>query len=443
MQSHDDGQRLDQLKCTFGSCTKEYQTRIRYEQHLRTHQKETEEGSADHAISDDTEGQPETETTAEQSITEEGQPETKAEFICSTCSTFFYDVEIFNAHLDSHDGASVMVEDSDNATDDHEKAISTLRDDLMSTVHNKDLVDLMFKWTVPAICTHESGNTIGAETLPTHFQDALGGGLVDMDSYEPLEQSMFLANFKQKKEELARTFAGALIHFGSTVIMLLKVEIYGREPSEDVHAFDLAIPKADLRTIVRVQHDNTRKLVIGTMTYNVLVTSAIELSNCTISVGADSTLHVSENSQIWARKDKHLNPLLFRQLRSKFDFKSTLFQCASVYYNFCSWNLCPVTVPGLWNYHIKDRTVTGLNATAKLFYDMYDTGSISRGLLEKSLQKLESKESTAKNGFRSLLATFSQDQKEREVEDDKEMSKILRVLADGMCNAIKKLNQDK
>ncbi|KAK3821274.1 MAG: hypothetical protein J3Q66DRAFT_149726 [Benniella sp.] len=117
--------------------------------------------------------------------------------------------------------------------------------------------------------------------------------------------------------------------------MLLKVEVYDKEPSGDFHAFNLAIPKVDLRTIGTVKHDKTRKLVIGTLTYNVLVTSAIDLSSCSISVGADSSLHVSENSQMWARKDKELNPLLLRQVRSRYDCKSTFFQCASVYCNFC------------------------------------------------------------------------------------------------------------
>ncbi|KAK3821275.1 MAG: hypothetical protein J3Q66DRAFT_149735 [Benniella sp.] len=138
----------------------------------------------------------------------------------------------------------------------------------------------MFKWTVPATCTHESGNSsvallshsdakrhptdpitplrpIKRQTLEFNswnrdladtLSGYLWGGLVDMDSYEPLELSMFLANFKQK-EELARTFAGALIHFGSSLIMLLKVEVYDREPSGNFHAFNLAIPKVDLRTI--------------------------------------------------------------------------------------------------------------------------------------------------------------------------------------------------
>ncbi|KAK3821296.1 MAG: hypothetical protein J3Q66DRAFT_386164 [Benniella sp.] len=285
-ESHDGGQRLGPLKCTFGACTKEYHTRARYEDHVRTHQEEIEAGSEGGI-----------ETTAEQADTERT---TEGKLRQQYRGSSFYDVESFSEHLDGHEGVQVALEDHDSATDEDEKTISTFRDKLMSTVHNNDLIDLLFKWTVPTICTHESGSksvallsqsdakrlltdpvpslrptkrrTLESNSPSRELGDALTGcpwgGLVEMDSYEPLEPSMFLSNFRQKKEELARTFVGALLHFDSTVIMLLKVEVYGRELSEDVHAFNLAIPKADLRTIAIVRHDNTKKLVIGTMTYN-------------------------------------------------------------------------------------------------------------------------------------------------------------------------------
>ncbi|KAF8920484.1 hypothetical protein BGZ58_004324, partial [Dissophora ornata] len=79
----------------------------------------------------------------------------------------------------------------------------------------------------------------GLDDLRTMLASNRFGKLIELDSYSLLESSFFVQDYKQFRNDIARNLAGALIHTGSQVILLLKVELYGRNPDEDPHSFDL------------------------------------------------------------------------------------------------------------------------------------------------------------------------------------------------------------
>ncbi|KAF8947618.1 hypothetical protein BGZ46_005514, partial [Entomortierella lignicola] len=65
------------------------------------------------------------------------------------------------------------------------------------------------------------------------------GDLVNMDSYKPLESPFFLQGYKECKTTIARKLAGSIIQTGVRAFLVVKVEVYGRSPSDDPHSFDL------------------------------------------------------------------------------------------------------------------------------------------------------------------------------------------------------------
>ncbi|KAF9574851.1 hypothetical protein BGW38_008278, partial [Lunasporangiospora selenospora] len=150
------------------------------------------------------------------------------------------------------------------------------------------------------------------------------GAIVDITDYKPLEPSIFLQGYKASKSEIAQTLAGAMIHTGSQVVLIPKVEIYGRTPADDPHSFDLVKPILDVKKVCKIFHDNVEKLIIGTLQWSALATSSIELTTGIIEVGANNShTHTASQSTIWFRNDWQLNPLVERQLRSKFYHKET------------------------------------------------------------------------------------------------------------------------
>lgn len=64
----------------------------------------------------------------------------------------------------------------------------------------------------------------------------------------------------------------------------------------------------DLYTVAVIVHGNTKKLDIGSLSFNILVTAAIDLVTGTISVGAGTSLQVSGKSRLWCRTDRGAEP---------------------------------------------------------------------------------------------------------------------------------------
>ncbi|KAF9994763.1 hypothetical protein BGZ65_009591, partial [Modicella reniformis] len=170
------------------------------------------------------------------------------------------------------------------------------------------------------------------------------GAIINITDHKPLELSFFLQDYKAFKSEIAQKLAGAIIHTGSQVL-ILKAEIYDRAPADDPHSFDLVKPILDVKRVSKIFHDNVEKLIIGTHQWSALVTSSIELTTGKIEAGANNSYtHTASQSTIWSRDDWRLNPLVERQLRSKFYHKETYSRGASVFRLISHWSCLPVTI---------------------------------------------------------------------------------------------------
>ncbi|KAF8978884.1 hypothetical protein BGZ46_006048 [Entomortierella lignicola] len=77
---------------------------------------------------------------------------------------------------------------------------------------------------------------------------------------QALDVLFFLQGFREFKYSIARNLAGALIQIGSQVILILKVEIYGRDPADDPHLTTLVKSVLDFKEVTTMKHDNVVKL---------------------------------------------------------------------------------------------------------------------------------------------------------------------------------------
>ncbi|KAG0257246.1 hypothetical protein BG011_004068 [Mortierella polycephala] len=465
-QIHDGGERFGPLRCTILGCQSQYLSRTRFVEHVASH------GDVNGNVVKVGGSGAASDNNVDQGAEEDSEDVNW--YTCSTCQKVYTSIDRFDSHLDGH--SQVVLEESvqDSLENEDQTALSDIKSQLTDVAKNAEVVDVVLTWVVPSVCVHESGersmamltrssakrqlddpiidvqpikyHAKGVESDPKELKDALAGyrfgGLVETDLYEPIEPPLYLADFSKRKEEIARAFAGALLQSRFSVVLILKAEVYGRSPIEDIHGIELAKPKWEMKTIAVMLHDNTRKLLIGTHSYNILVTAAMDLEMGTVSVGASTPLHISSNTRLWCRKDRELNPLVERQLRSKFDDAITFANCAAVFYQFASWECQPVTIFKLLNYY-KRKGSSGTKAVATLFSEIAKTQSITRTLLQSLRTELDAKDHSVAKTLRTMLEIFKADEQERPLLNDQKMSRLLRSLADGVCGAIRSLNDDK
>ncbi|KAG0204903.1 hypothetical protein BGX31_003081, partial [Mortierella sp. GBA43] len=460
-QVHDNGMRSESLVCTYHGCEAAFETRRRFEEHFATHTETTQKDPKDGGNVD-----------VDDNASASSGQSSQLQYFCSTCPQVFHDIEEFDIHLDSHGQVTIESPASDDISDAEKQALSNIRTELTGTIHNRDVADLVLEWTVPSICTHQSGEhsvalltdsgakrhaddpivdirpiqkksklAMELDDLKVAISGHYFGGIVDPEMYKPIDPSLYQESMSSKGDEIARTFAGALLQTGSSVILLIKVEAYGRRPSEDIHAIEIVKPVWDLYTVAVVTHDNTKKLIIGTLSFNILVTAAIDLVTGAISVGPGTSFQVSGKSRLWCRTDKGLNPLMERQLRSKFDDPITFSMRASMFYPYADWECSPVTLFGLLD-HYRRKKNSNIKAIATIFDDIGRTQCIKKALVESLLVDLDGK-AVVPRVLRGLLKTFTPEMKERELKGDKVASRLLRVLADSSCGTIRSLNTDK
>ncbi|KAG9061240.1 hypothetical protein KI688_007578 [Linnemannia hyalina] len=132
------------------------------------------------------------------------------------------------------------------------------------------------------------------------------GGLMDDD--------LCYRTFRKDGSDVAKQLAEALIQSGAAVLLALKVEVYGRSPTEDPHQQDVAHPISGSFIVQSLLHDGTTKILIGTQTWNAL--------NMTVE----------------------------RQTRSKFDEPISIEPYAGVFMKFLAHKFLPVTLKALWDY---------------------------------------------------------------------------------------------
>ncbi|KAF9986272.1 hypothetical protein BGZ75_002031 [Mortierella antarctica] len=184
------------------------------------------------------------------------------------------------------------------------------------------------------------------------------GKLLRIDQYVPMEPNLFLSDMHSHGEDVAKTLAGSLLQSGSTVILIIRVELYGRLTKYDVHGFKSARPTWDLKEVKFVCHNNHRKLLIGTSCWNAIVTASINLTSGDISVGIDNpSMRLLSQTRIWTRKDCALNPLLMRPLdnNGQHEHEGGLSKRAAMFYLFIDQKHLPLTVCRGFNNGCKKR----------------------------------------------------------------------------------------
>lgn len=269
------------------------------------------------------------------------------------------------------------------------------------------------------------------------------GNLVDLNRYSPLESNFFRLDYMKSKFEIAKKLAGAIIQTYSQAILVGKVEVYGRRPSEDAHYFNLVKPTQNDADVVSIFHDNCNKLVIGTNSWSALITESVELLSGSIEVGPNNlTALTSDRSTIWGRDDWDKNSLVERQLRSKFNDESTYVESAAIFYLFHHWSCHPITIFRLQDYY-ESRAMCGIKASAIIFHQLLVKKSIKRKLLKKLVEDdgIQAAPLT-KNAIQSLLKLFPTDKKKLKVLESIEASAILTTLASGLCGTIRSLNEN-
>ncbi|KAF9896422.1 hypothetical protein BX616_007491, partial [Lobosporangium transversale] len=125
---------------------------------------------------------------------------------------------------------------------------------------------------------------------------------------------------------------------GDAVLLALKVEVHGRLPSQDAHGQDVALSGRNSFSVVNWGHDNTDKVMIGTLGWDALVTLAVVLRSGKVAVGPhNADFYPHRSSHVWVQKNgsEDFFKNLERQTRSKFHVQSTfkIYAAACVGFN--------------------------------------------------------------------------------------------------------------
>ncbi|KAI8374646.1 uncharacterized protein BYT42DRAFT_414614 [Radiomyces spectabilis] len=162
--------------------------------------------------------------------------------------------------------------------------------------------------------------------------------------------------YPQLRFYASQLFAGAIMIDNGRAILINTVEPYSRDSSLDAH-FERRLPGMpssypDARgkyghfTTVLMQSDGVKKLVVGTRTCNLLVTSSIRLDIASVNIGpGTSHFKPSENTRVFLDAESvelanenmmnertiqaqdMLSMFQLKQVRSKFDSLSTYTMC--------------------------------------------------------------------------------------------------------------------
>ncbi|KAI8346091.1 hypothetical protein B0O80DRAFT_248289 [Mortierella sp. GBAus27b] len=217
------------------------------------------------------------------------------------------------------------------------------------------------------------------------------GRLVRPEDYKVAEGSddLWDVPFAGNGKMIARMMSGLLIQSGDAVLLAIKVELYGRRPSEDTHCQELAMPGRSPYVAVNSLHDNSNKVMVGTPGWNILVTLAVDLTTGKIVVGPHNPNFVPHRrSHIWLRtdggQDRHNN--LERQTCSKFDSNSTFEKYASVWPQFNYYRVLPVTLTSLW-YFKSEAQWSGVKTAAFVFHRLYEKQELLKSDIVEAINK--------------------------------------------------------
>ncbi|KAF9944673.1 hypothetical protein BGZ70_004438, partial [Mortierella alpina] len=426
-----DGQegRQDKLRCPVADCENEFQSRIRYEGHVGKH---AVEGTAPR--------------------------------LCPLCNQTFATASELDLHLDDHEENQQPEDTPATPSNASAESLQQLRTSLIAYSGSLCTADYLMNMACPIVLTMEDGSRISVLGVPNMVEQLTGnivkgealkldgetdrtaiglkqallahrfGGLVldRLKSYKQSGTDACLTEFSEAAF-LARLLAGCLIQSGYDVVLVLKVEIYGRSRTEDPHEQPLAFPSLENYTVQALMHGGAKKLLIGTNSWLALITSCIVLNKGEVVVGPHNTsFQPRKDTIVWVNtSDMHSNSLTERHLRSKFYADGTFAKNAGVFSRFGRPSCLPVTLRSLSDHFVK-KGASGIKAVAEVFSHLYrerQLPAVPATLLE---------EGTKICGNLQRLRLIVEDADATAI--DETINTQLRVLAESATTTIAELN---
>jgi hypothetical protein len=234
---------------------------------------------------------------------------------------------------------------------------------------------------------------------------------------------------------------------------LLKVEVYGRRESEDAHNIPRLGEPDSIRhfKVANLTNDSSQMIIIGTVTWNALVTMAVVLTSGNVIVGPHNpSFHPHAASHLWILKsgDEDLNNNLERHTRSKFDQESSYELFAAAHPRFLGHSTMPVTLSTLWDFKSrgKGRQWSGIKLASFVFHLLLNRGKILKKDLIEPLQELQacvnSPKEPAQVGIVANLHRLVEAMRDEETKPVSwKVSNELRQLADKLQTEITRINK--
>ncbi|KAG0337068.1 hypothetical protein BG004_007799 [Podila humilis] len=245
-------------------------------------------------------------------------------------------------------------------------------------------------------------------------------------------------------EKLAQSPEGILVQSGHEVLLALKAEVYGVSQCHDSHTQDLAKPTGTPLIKVERVHDNTTKIMIGTMAWRLLVTSAGLLGSGSVVVGPDNReffLHAS--STVWVKNTDWLNMYntMERQVRSKLDQAATFGPYAAVVVRFNHEKTMPVTLKSLYSFKF-NHAWFGLKLVAFIF-KLYQDRKVAKADLETHFRSATERREENANGTLDIIKDIVANMADVEVAPvTAGHNNLLKLLATKLSGEMTRLNKE-
>ena len=394
-------------------------------------------------------------------------------YLCPRCDRAFVDIPTRDKHIDTCQPSQTqktLIASSEETM----HSVEALRGNLVSYTGNLFTAEYLMKASCPIVLALDDDSKITllgtpnmAELLhgrrvveatvangfgsspsnPTHLPLSQAllvhhyGKVVldDISLYKELDDRTCKKTFKSSATRISRKLAGALIHSLANVLLILKVEVYGRKESEDPHQQPLAFPVLEPYTVQSVEHDQTTKILIGTASWLALVTSSVQLNTGNVVVGPHNTSFAPHAcARVYIRQDYKKNVVVERHLRSKFHLAETYLQCAGIFHLFQQPTCLPFTMP-LLHENFLPKSSSGMKIVAAIFFQLYQDKGLSQTHLADQMKD------TTVDASRVLREILNLQQVLKESDDNMvkvtmTISQQLRVLCDHAVNTITNLN---
>ncbi|KAG0209821.1 hypothetical protein BGX28_009927 [Mortierella sp. GBA30] len=443
--------RLDILACPVPSCDSKYQSRSKFQVHLSKHK-----------TSDDT-------------------------HLCPRCDKTFASLDTLDKHLDEHENSQTQ-ESPDSPSDNNTDTVQILKANLVSHTGSLHTAEFLMTITCPIVLTLDNSSKITILGIPNMREQLAGRRIVDareipesrlkvddklakstdadlsqallahsygrivMDElhcYEELDDETCHQRFLTAAQKVAKKLAGALIQSKASVLLVLKVEIYGRTRSEDPHEQPLAFPLLGSYIVESVSHDGAKKIMIGTDSWLALITSCIQLNTGEVIVGPHNTNFTPhKHSKVWVRTTDHeRNTVVERHLRSKYHDAKTFMACAGVFFLFRRPACVPVTLRTLQEHYLS-KAASGIKTLAVTFHQLYEDKALSQTGLAKQMDAIVNEQTRICRELQTLYQMLSTaNDNNNKGSEDKDivevtegMSRQLRILTEFTTSVITTLN---